>query len=105
MIATSTIPIVRTRLRICNHVTGKTMTAETARDRADVLVDLMHLVRRVNRRRDDTIKGCLRIGCDLIVLHWHCPYSYGNEFAREMLEVGAPIHEVEEILWKGGQSQ
>lgn len=105
MIAACTIPAVRCRVRIINDVTGQTATVESDRDRGDVLVDLMRLVRRVNRRRDETLRACLRIGHDLIVLHWHSPLFFGDEFAREAIEAVAPLHEVENILWtKGSQS-
>ena len=101
--STCTTPTARCRVRICNHVTGETVMVETVRDRADVLVDLMYLIRRTNRRRDESLRGCLCVRHDLIVLHWHSPLHYGDEFTRDMIEAVAPLHEVENILWKGGQ--
>lgn len=92
------------RVRIINHITGEASTVETDRDRGDVLVDLMHLVRRVNRRRDETIRGCLRIGRDMIVLQWHCPWILGNSLAADLLEVAKPVHEAETLIVEGPQA-
>lgn len=94
---------VRTRVQIVNHITDSTTTVESPRDRSVVLFDLMKAVKAVNRRRDTTLRASLHLQRDLIVLHWHCPWCFGDALAAEILEVGRPVYEVESLIVKGGQ--
>ena len=94
----------RTRVRIVNHITGNTKTVETLRDAYAVAVDLMRLAKKVNRRRDRTVKASVQLLPDLIVLQWHCPCfeSFAGELAKELIDTAEPIHEADDFIWKGG---
>ena len=91
------------RVRIVNDIQGFTNEVKSPRDRSMVVFDLMKMVKAVNRRRDDTVKASLHLLPDLIVLHWHCPWHFGDVLAAELLEVGRPMYEVERLIVKGGQ--
>jgi hypothetical protein len=93
----------RCRVRIVNHIDGHTAVVESPRDRSLVLFDLARLIRTVNRRRDETVKGALCFTPEMITLHWHCPWCLRDDLAKAILEVSEPLHQAEKLLWKGAQ--
>lgn len=102
MISTNTIPNVRCRVRIVDDITGRMTTVESPRDRADVWFDLARVVRKVNRRRDETLRASLHMLPGIIVLHWHAPSWWGNDFSEAILDAARPMYEAEKLIWKGG---
>lgn len=97
MIATTT---THCRVRIVNDITGHTAIVETPRNRSLVIFDLMSMVRKVNRRRDDCVKASLHLLPDLIILHWFCP-NHDDDLAKAVLESAEPVREVEKLIWGG----
>jgi hypothetical protein len=91
------------RVRIVNHISDSVTVVESPRDRSMVVFDLMKMVKAVNRRRDETVRASLHLLPDMIVLHWHCPSIYADALAADLLEISKPIHEVERVIWGGGQ--
>jgi len=90
-------------VKIVNDITGHTTVVETQRDCVAVYFGLAKIMRRVNRRRDQTMKVSLHMLQDILVLHIHCPLWWGDSLAAESLKIAEPLREFEQIIWgKGG---
>jgi len=98
----STPTVNRCRVRIVDDIQNRITVVESPRDRSLVYLDLAKLVHRVNRRRDETLRVSIHLLADIIILHWHSPRWYGDEFSKAILEAAQPFHEVEKLIWKGG---
>lgn len=91
----------RCRVRIVNDITDRTTIIESPRDRFTVVLDLIRLVRSVNRRRAELLRASLHLTDDLIVLHWHCPCA--GELAKDIIDLAEPLQRVEKLIWQGGK--
>jgi hypothetical protein len=99
---TATTTATTCRVRIVNHIDGRTTIIESSRDRCQVFLDLAKMVKTVNRRRDETLKASLHLLLDLIVLHWHCPHVE-VDLACEIMRIVSPLHDCERLILEGGQ--
>ena len=99
---TATTTTTSCRVRIVNHIDGRTTVVESSRDRSQVFLDLAKMVKTVNRRRDETLKASLHLLPDIIILHWHCPHVEEG-LAREIMEVVSPLQDCERMILEGGQ--
>jgi hypothetical protein len=89
----------KTRVKIVDEITAHTTIVESCRSRAEVYLDLCRLARQTNSRRDDMVRATVGLSPELITIRWFCPWLIAIEVAAEMLELAAPIHAVEQILW------
>lgn len=92
----------RCLVRVVNDIQDTTMVVESPRDRAAIILDLLKLTRRVNRRRDNALRVSLHLTADLIVLHWHSPCWHNDDFSKAILEVARPLYEAERLIQEGG---
>jgi hypothetical protein len=92
----------RCRVRIVNYINGRVVVIESQRERMAVWLELSELIRRVNHRRDETLRACLQLLPDEIVLSWHTPSYYGNEIVAATFESVMPFFEAEKLILHGG---
>jgi hypothetical protein len=92
------------RVRIVNHITGRTVVVESPRDPAMVWLDLVRLVRYINRRRDETLRASVHLLQDLIVLNWHTPNYWADDIVRATLEITQPLYDAEKLICEGVQT-
>ncbi len=81
------------RIQIVNDVTDKVTWVETKRPFQQVYFDLARIVRRMNRRPDQTFWASLNLYDDHIVIHFHTPHYYAKPFAVESLAVAEPLRQ------------
>jgi hypothetical protein len=99
----ATTPLPRCRVKIVDDIRGRETIVESPRDRSQVFLDLVAIVRRVNRRQESRafIAGSIHLLPDAIVLHWHCLQPFGSSIAAETLALAEPLHMIERVIWGG----
>lgn len=71
------------RVRIVNHVTNQNDVVEFSRDQALVWLDVVRLVRRVNRRRADGFRASAHLTPSMIAIHFHWQSRSNRQFSKE----------------------
>jgi hypothetical protein len=94
-----------TRVRPVNDLTAHTTTVESPRERAAVFFDLVKIARRANRKNEEALRMSVHLTAESIIIHFHTTTisEIGTKFNADLLALGDPIRETEQIVWgKGG---
>ena len=88
-----------TRVRITNGITGETTIVESRRAAQNVFLDLRRLARQVNARKDDMLRAAVGLSRGFVSISWWCPWITTTAVAAQTIDLVAPLHQVDQILW------